>query len=216
MRIEVAGEGLTLLAGRAAWWEQAATLFVADLHLGKGAAFRALGIPVPEGTTIADIGRLDAMVRGCGARRVVVLGDLLHARSGRSAEVADAFAAWRRRCEVEMVLVRGNHDERAGDPPEEWRIECVDGPVVAGPFVLRHEPGEDARGYVLCGHVHPAARLVGPAATMRVACFWVRERMMVLPAFGSFTGKKVVRPTTGDRVFAVDDEVIEVGALTPR
>jgi len=38
---DVAGERLVLLAERAAYWERARTLLVADPHFGKAAAFLA-------------------------------------------------------------------------------------------------------------------------------------------------------------------------------
>ena len=39
------------------------TLFVADLHLGKSATFRARGLPVPSGTTQDNLRRLAALVQ---------------------------------------------------------------------------------------------------------------------------------------------------------
>jgi len=217
VRITLAEEAVQLFAERALYWERTATLLIADAHLGKPAAFRASGVPVPEATTEADIMRLERLIDRTGARRVLVLGDLLHARAGRSREVLGRFGAWReRRLDVEIVLVRGNHDASAGDPPASWRVEAVDGPLVEPPFVFVHEPGADARGYALAGHIHPAAMLDGATgAVARAPCFWFGERVGVLPAFGSFTGMKGVRPTAGDRVFVIGEgAVVEVGTLT--
>ena len=45
---------------------------------------------------------------------------------------------------IEMLLVRGNHDTRAGDPPESLQIACVDGPALEGPFALAHHPARVA------------------------------------------------------------------------
>ena len=44
--ILLAGEPVHLLAQHALWWPAQGTLFIADLHLGKAATFRARGIPV--------------------------------------------------------------------------------------------------------------------------------------------------------------------------
>src|SRR5262249_50769057 len=44
--VEIAGERVTLLAERAAYWQRTRTLLVADTHFGKAATFRAAGIPV--------------------------------------------------------------------------------------------------------------------------------------------------------------------------
>jgi DNA ligase-associated metallophosphoesterase len=151
----LAGERMLLLAQRALYWPRERTLFVADVHLGKAAAFRAGGVPVPRGATASDLSRLTALLAGTGARRLVVLGDLLHAAAGRVATLDAAFLRWRAsHGAIEMTLVRGNHDTHAGDPPDGWRI-CV----VAAPFLLCHEPCEPPTGYALCGHVHPGVRL---------------------------------------------------------
>ncbi|HET8584747.1 MAG TPA: DEAD/DEAH box helicase, partial [Casimicrobiaceae bacterium] len=58
----IAGERVVLHAARALAWPREKTLFVADVHLGKGAAFRAGGIPLPRGTTATDLRRLDALI----------------------------------------------------------------------------------------------------------------------------------------------------------
>src|SRR5215204_7606995 len=159
---EIGGQRLVLLPERAAYWERARTLLVADTHFGKAATFRAAGIPVPRGTTTASLARLDAAIARTDAARVVFLGDFLHAREGREAETTRVVGEWRsRNAGIEMLLVRGNHDVRAGDPGPEIDIACVDGPVVETPFVFTHKPATSDAGYVLCGHIHPGARLTG-------------------------------------------------------
>jgi uncharacterized protein len=213
MDIDWLDERLTLLPQRALFWHGRRTLLVADPHFGKAATFRRAGIPIPRGTTTTDLLRLDDALAACGAERVIFLGDLLHARTGRGAQTLAVIAQWRsRHSQLEIILVRGNHDRSAGDPPEDWRISCVKGPIVEGPFVFAHEPAESERGYVLSGHLHPCVRLedgIGPG--MRAACFWFGQQIGVLPSFGSFTGAHRIRPQQGDRVFAVGpDCVLEV------
>jgi metallophosphoesterase superfamily enzyme len=90
----LAGEDVWLLPERALFWKRAATLIIADPHVGKPGAFRAAAIAAPEGTTIADLERLSTAIRRCGAQRLIVLGDLLHARSGRTAATMSAFEEW--------------------------------------------------------------------------------------------------------------------------
>ena len=51
VRIELGGIMLELLPGRVAYRPDTATLFVADMHLGKSGTFRAHGVPVPESST---------------------------------------------------------------------------------------------------------------------------------------------------------------------
>jgi len=68
----------------------------ADLHLGKAATFRRAGIPVPEGTSARDLARLATLVRDTGADRLLILGDLFHARVGCTERVLSEFTATRR------------------------------------------------------------------------------------------------------------------------
>lgn len=207
---EVSGERLVLLGERAAYWERARTLLVADPHFGKAATFRAAGVPVPRGTTTASLARLDAALARTGAERVVFLGDFLHAREGREPETTRVVAEWRRRhAGVDMLLVRGNHDKHAGDPGPEIDIRCVDAPVAEPPFVFAHKPTVSDAGYVLAGHVHPAARLTGAGReSVRLSCFWVRPRVMVLPAFGEFTGVAEIEAEAGDRVWVIAEGAV--------
>ena len=213
---EIAGERLVLLPERAVYWQRARTLLVADPHFGKAAAFRAAGVPVPRGTTTGSLARLDAALSRTDAVRVVFLGDFLHAREGREPETTRVVGEWRRRhAAIDMVLVRGNHDTRAGDPGPEIDIGCVDGPAAESPFVFTHKPAVSDDGYVICGHLHPAARLTGAGReTLRLPCFWANARTMVLPAFGEFTGVADIDAQPGDRVWVVaDGAVLDVSSV---
>jgi DNA ligase-associated metallophosphoesterase len=211
-RVDIRGEELVLFAERGAFWVTASTLLVADPHWGKAATFRAAGIPVPRGTTADGLARLDTMLAQSGARRVVFLGDFFHAREGTSARALDALSAWRAtRRRTEMLVVRGNHDRHAGDPPPELGIPSVNAPLVEWPFVLAHYPGVSDAGYVLAGHLHPSVDLAGPGRQReRLPCFWIGSRGAVLPAFGDFTGSSPIAPAAGDRVFVVaGDRLVE-------
>ena len=213
--IELKGETLTLLPERAAYWRRESALLIADPHWGKAATFRAGGIPVPSGTTVEAIDRLDDLVQRTSARRVIFLGDLLHAKPGRSSEMFSALGQWRRsRGEVEVILVRGNHDRRAGDPPDDLRFVCVDAPYGIAPFVFAHHPVPDDSGYVLAGHVHPGIRLYGPARQReRLPCFVFGDGVGILPAFGDFTGLADVDPVEWERIYAIaEDRVLLVAS----
>ena len=194
-----------LLPERALWWPAARTLFVADLHMGKAASYRALGQPVPGGTTQENLSRLTDLIAQHAPERIVFLGDFLHAAAARTPAVLAALADWRRRhASIAMTLVRGNHDSRAGDPPEALAIAVVDEPHALGPFACCHHPQTHATRFVLAGHVHPACRLSGPGRdSLRLPCFVVEARQLVLPAFGEFTGGWRVEAEPGRRLYPV-------------
>jgi len=213
--VEIAGESLELCAERAAYWPRRRMLLVADPHFGKAASFRALGVRVPRGTTEGALARLDTLVTRLEPQRIDFLGDFLHAREGRGDETFRLLAEWRAGHDrIAMRLVRGNHDKRAGDPPSRVGIECVDGPVLEPPFALAHHPTRVAGAYVLAGHVHPCAVLVGRGRQReRLPCFWLGQHAGVLPAFGDFTGCAEVTATEGDAVWVVADaEVVRFEA----
>lgn len=211
LTLSIAGAEVQLLPERALWYGAERTLFVADLHWGKAAAFRAAHVPVPMGTTSNDLARLSHAIATTGAEHVVVLGDLLHARAGRHDETLRTIAHWRERhASLRITLVRGNHDAHAGDPPRELQIACTDEPLRIGPFVGVHEPDAHADGYVLSGHLHPCVTVRGRGRqALRLAAFVFGPFRAVLPAFSSFTGGGMYEPQPHDRLYAIaGDEVL--------
>ena len=213
LECQIVGQKLVLLPERAAYWPEGRALFVADFHLGKAASFRHAGIPLPTGTTGENVERLDRAVEKTGADRIVFLGDFLHSAEGRAPRTLGRFSSWREtRRAVRLTIVRGNHDKKAGDPPGEWGVECVEPGGKLGPYVLNHHPGPSQGGYALAGHIHPAVRLSAAGEkSLRLPCFWFGARYGVLPAFGAFTGNAEVLPRRGDQVFVIaEQEVLKV------
>jgi len=209
LALEMKGEQLVLLPQKAAFWPRERMLIIADIHFGKAAAFRSWGIPVPRGTTSENLHALDELVELTGARHVLFLGDFLHARAAHAASTQAAMLAWRRRrCELVLTLVRGNHDRHAGDPAAQLGIDLVDEPYTVGPFSFCHHPDIDAPGYVLAGHVHPVYVLATRFDALRLPCFIAGPRRMILPSFGAFTGGHAMRLAPDERVWVSSGEAV--------
>lgn len=211
-RIPWLGQTLELLPQRALLWLDTQTLVLTDLHFGKAAAFRASGIPIPSGSTQADLLRMASLIEFHAPERLLLLGDFFHAAAGRTEEIHQALTLWRHHFqELDVVLVRGNHDAHAGDPPAEWNFHLVD-EWAEGPFLFRHHPNPAPGQYVMAGHVHPAVKLRDRRGqTLRAPVFLFRPDLALLPAFGSFTGTASVTPQRGDRVFLLGPtEVLEI------
>ena len=219
-----AAPDIVLLPGRAALLPASQTLLVADLHLGKAATFRRAGIPVPEGSAQRDLERLERLVREHDVQRLVVLGDLFHARSGCTPQVFAEFAGMRARIpDTSVVLVLGSHDRAVGRLPDTLGLDaclpCLDEP----PFHFVHEPATGIEGsgrdlFTVGGHLHPTLSIRSPSgARLADRCFVAEPSVLVLPAFGSFTGGHRVDPTEEMRLWiARDDGVVDVTRLVAK
>lgn len=219
--IDTAQPDILLLPGRAALLPASRTLLVADLHLGKAATFRRAGIPVPEGSAQRDLARVAELVRGHEARRLIVLGDLFHARSGCTPEVFAEFASLRSQiATTAVVLVMGNHDRAVGRLPDALGLDACVPSLDEPPFHFVHEPATGVAAsardlFTVAGHLHPTISIRSPSGD-RLAdrCFVAEPAVLILPAFGSFTGGHRIEPTKDMRLWiARDDGVADVTRL---
>lgn len=214
LSIELENTELWLLADKAIYWPEQQALLIADIHVGKAAAYRRLGQPVPHGTTQANLQRLDSLLARYRCSQLIFLGDFLHAPESQTPATLDQLHDWRARHPgLAITLIRGNHDRRAGDPPATLNMTVVPEPLLLGPFALQHEPEAHPTHHVLAGHLHPAFRLRGRGRqSLRLPCFCIGAQLSLLPAFGSFTGMMEVDADPGRRLFVVgDDSVWRVG-----
>lgn len=213
IQIEWQGERLELHAEKGIFWPKKQCLFIADTHFGKAATFRSVGIPVSEKTTSEDCNRLTHLIHRTEAQKLVILGDMLHSRIGKVERVRDLLIQWRNlHKDLEIHLVRGNHDQSAGDPWSELNVLCHNEPWKLFDFNCAHTPATRSLQPGLAGHLHPAIRLserFGPS--IRLSCFWIQPKQIVLPAFGSFTGNSIIEPKQEDRIYATDgEELLEI------
>ncbi|MES2785063.1 MAG: ligase-associated DNA damage response endonuclease PdeM [Pseudomonadota bacterium] len=225
LRVNVAGTDLILHPSGAACIPSEHTLLVADAHFGKAVSFRKLGVPVPSGTTAGNLDVLSRAIADTKATRVVFLGDFLHSVRSHARGTMAVLSDWRAaNAGLDLTLVRGNHDDRAGDPPKSLSIRVVDEPLRLGPYALCHHPRPVEGTYVLCGHWHPCISVSGRAfERLRLPCFWFgddsgaleQNAVGVLPAFGSFTGMHRIEPRAGDRIFPVAGDVVRAIPALP-
>ena len=206
----VAGEDVVLDSDRAIYWPREKTLIVADVHLGKGSAFRRSGIAVPAGSTQQDLQRLSALIEQHSAQRLLVLGDLFHARLDADEPWHPQFDAFRhQQAALRIDVVQGNHDDLVGIP-ERWRLNWLAAPQLEAPFALMHEAKTSPLGHALGGHVHPVVKLQTRRERLRLPVFWLRETLTVLPSFGLFTGGWEVQPDQGDQLIATSPEGLAI------
>ncbi|MEO5716101.1 MAG: ligase-associated DNA damage response endonuclease PdeM [Luteolibacter sp.] len=202
---------LTLLPEGAALLTSDSTLIVADVHLGKSAAFRARGLPIPEGDTARDFQRLIELAVKCKAARLVIAGDLFHAPSGITPELEAALEKFLAEIGIPVTLVMGNHDIKLRAVPEGLHpVPYLD---MGETLRIIHDPAYASGGrFHVSGHWHPMVKIPdGKRTYLRLPCFLLRENTLVLPAFGSFTGGAIMKTQAGDRVFvSLRDEIVEL------
>jgi DNA ligase-associated metallophosphoesterase len=219
--VNVGGETVHLLADRALWWPTRSMLFVADVHFGRIASYRARGAPVP-GDTLGDmLDRLGRIIDRVSAQRLVVLGDLVQERAGLTdgvvQRVAEAMASWN----VSIGLIPGNHERQTGSLPTSWPIEQMSPGVRMGPFGLYHHPRVEREAashagegtsevFELAGHYHPTARLEFGGDRLRLPCFALGQNGAILPAFHTMTNGVEMRSDTYRLFVIAEGEVISL------
>lgn len=205
----LASEQVLLLGARALYWPARKALLIADLHLGKADVFRRAGIGLPSGGTGDDLERLSALLQQHAVDTLWILGDVLHGAAHRAAWYRQ-WQGWREQhATLEIGALAGNHDRAL--PKADLGLTLLGEQLQVGPFLLRHDPHPHPSLHVLCGHVHPLARL--PGMQRRWPAFWLRERLTVLPAYSRFTAGIAPVLATGEQLVAcVEDEAIALPA----
>jgi DNA ligase-associated metallophosphoesterase len=207
-------QNLILLCQKAIYWEDEKTLIAADVHLGKGGHFRKAGIAVPRDLAQDDLAVLSDLIREHRPEKLIFLGDLFHSDMNTD---WDWFALWREQFpKLNIILIRGNHDIVHDRHYQQLNIE-LHYELLMTPFLMLHHPLppaklEQARGYVLCGHIHPGVYLRGKGRqSVTLPCFAFADKQAILPSFGKFTGRIAMQHQKSDQVFGVlSDKVLRL------
>ena len=210
LHVRVAGVWVQLLPSGALFIEAERTLVCGDLHLEKGSAYARRGQLLPPFDTRETLRRLADDAARMDPARIVLLGDTLHDReaNGRIAsgdtETLAAIALGRT-----LIWIVGNHDpEGPGTLPGQVIDE-----LKIGPLILRHEPQPGRQHGEVAGHLHPCARVVASARSVRRRCFITDGERLILPAYGAYAGGLSVR----DAAFAgLFDRPPLIGAIGSR
>ena len=203
------GQTMHLMHERCLFWQEEQALLAADLHLGKEATFRASGIPLPEGPSIDTLKRLTLALTRTRARRLFILGDLFHGANA-VAGIGPVMDNWRQNHPLTIDLISGSHDRWSGQMPTDWKITVHQEPICVGPFILRHYPEKSTQPYSLAAHTHPGVLLrdKSRADSLRLPCFHFEKSSAVLPAFGIFTGLKMITRQPGDACYAIAEDMV--------
>ena len=204
MQVEIRNHHFRLLPQKGIFWEEERTLLISDLHLGKITHFRKAGFALPPVAAQNNFLRLEEMIREVNPDRIIFLGDLFHDIYNHEWET---FSTWRKAyCDVDMIIVMGNHDRLPLRLFQECNIAVFDKDLLVNGFLFMHHPPEnsDHSVHVFCGHVHPVFSLRSRGRQhLRLPCFVMDKHVTILPSFGVFTGGYSVELMEGRRIYGI-------------
>lgn len=190
-------------------WRETETLVLADLHLGKATHFRKAGIGVPLEVETANLDKLAQLILDHKVKRVLMLGDLFHSHHNSAWEDFKDFLS--KFSTLPFVLVKGNHDILPAAAYTADNLQVYEEELVEGPFLFTHIPLAKARNelYNVCGHLHPGVLLRGRGRqSIKLPCFHFAQKVLIVPAFGAFTGTAKISSAKTDEVYAISDTTV--------
>lgn len=192
----------------AVFWKEKSTLLIADVHLGKIAHFRKNGAAVPLSASKNNFEKLRFLDLNYSPETFCFLGDLFHSYLNSDWQ---NFEKWVSVTTAKIILISGNHDIISPIKFERLGIAVKD-ELQIEEFLLTHHPKDATSKFNICGHVHPGVKLTGVGRQrISLPCFYKTDARLILPAFGTFTGKHILSPLPEDEIFAIaDGEVIPI------
>ena len=208
MEIKIRENSFILHYTGAMFWKEKNIVFISDVHLGKIAHFRKNGLAIPESAIPENFTRMDEVLELFKPEKIIFMGDLFHSKINNEWIL---FSNWVKKINLEITLVEGNHDIIDKQNYASLNI-FIHSKMIIDDFLLTHHPTETERFFNFCGHIHPGIKLkdVG-RQVIKLACFFKKERQLILPAFGEFTGNYFLKPEENDEVYAIaNTDIIRV------
>jgi DNA ligase-associated metallophosphoesterase len=187
-------------------------LLVSDCHFGKTTHFRKNALPVPEQAIEKDFNRLEEIVIRLNPSGITFLGDLFHSFVNREWDLLSNFFYTRIPCKRTLIL--GNHDILSSKLYEDagFHVKTTD---FIGQISLIHDVSDKTAEskFSISGHLHPGYRIKGSGRQQfSLPCFYVGEKDLIMPAFGSLTGLFIMeKKRKTDRIFCfTSNSIFEV------
>ena len=184
--IDFAGERFLADSRRALYWRAKGTLVIADLHIGKAQDYIPRGTLLPPYEMQDICERLVHLIRDYEPARVICLGDSFH-RPGSFDRLCDNEKTCLQATMSSVpqwVFVEGNHD--AGLSGANWQLQAQ---INEERFIFLHQPDAKSLLPQIVGHYHPKFKANGGARkNLSKPCFAYDGQLLILPAFGTYTG----------------------------
>jgi uncharacterized protein len=203
------GNEIHFLPQKAIYLPEYQALLIADPHFGKAAHFRKAGIPIPEKVHASDYKKIQFLISNYTIDKLFFLGDLFHSDMNSSWAELESFVALYP--EIQFHLIKGNHDILGNISYRSDLWQLHEEIFELGPLVLSHEPLETLKNgkLNLCGHIHPGISLYGSGKqSVSLPCFFVTPSLIIMPAFGRFTGLAMMHCEKNESAFVVTEKKV--------
>jgi DNA ligase-associated metallophosphoesterase len=204
----ISNQQLWLSHERCIFWEQQQLLILSDTHFGKSGHFRKEGIAIPQNVYQSDIDRLAGVIEYFKPRGIIIIGDMFHSSFNKEIEYFKKFRE--DFAEVNIYLIRGNHDLLNKNIYRDLAIDVYDDTFDMSPFTFVHDLNDldkKYENYIFSGHVHPGIDIKGKGRQrLRLPCFHFTSQHAYMPAFSRFTGMANIKKGKGDTIFMLTED----------
>lgn len=207
--ITIQNEIFTLTNQRALFWEKEKALIFSDLHIGKTAHFRKNGIALASHIMKNDLERLSILIEYFLPKQFIIVGDLLHA--GDNSDVEE-FCEWKNQySDIQFCLIEGNHDRISKTLDEKLCLDSRSASLEIGDIAFVHDFDRSNPKFQITGHIHPGFVINSSVKRIKLPCFALTARQLLLPAFSEFTGLDTKNiPKKGLYFVFTDSEIYEI------
>ncbi len=196
---------------------------IADLHLGFENVMQTKGVAIPRMQIKMIVDSVKKILDKYSIRRLIIAGDFKHEFSKNLPYEWEDVRTFIEAIDVDISVVRGNHDNFLATILSEYGIELKEYERVGEYYVVHgHKDVEFEK--VIMGHEHPVIKLRVRGGTYSFPCYLIADNSkIVLPAFsplmqgsdilqGEFLSP-IIRKAKKIEVYAIGDEVLYLGSL---
>ena len=173
---------------KAAYLPDHQLLILSDVHLGKVQHFRKNGIAVPQQAAQQNFTLMQALIDTYKPAHILFLGDLFHSQNNVEHQLlAQLHTA---NPNINLLLVPGNHDSAMLQQLPSYLQPTAVYHQIDNMIFSHHPPASLQPTHFHCyGHIHPAVEVRGGARQrLKFPSFLYTDAVLVMPAFGNFTG----------------------------
>ncbi|WP_456469360.1 metallophosphoesterase [Archaeoglobus sp.] len=199
------------------------TAIIADLHLGFENVMQNRGVAIPRMQVKEIVEDVKKIIDKYNVNKLIVAGDLKHEFSRNLPYEWEDVREFIESVDVNLEVVRGNHDNFLASILAEYGIELKEYVKVGDYYVIHgHKDSEFER--VIMGHEHPAVKIRVRGALYSFPCYLVADSSkVVLPAFSPLMSgsdvlqnsflSPILKRAEKIEVYAVEDEVFYLGTV---